>query len=179
MRVLSDIQAWQTASWARRIVILACLIVIAVSITSFLYNGVLRSFTNEEPDPYYFYTVGRIWNEEYNVYNYDIFRSRMAEVAGPFASRNTIGNGYPPHANVLFSLYAHGSFETGLVLMLVVNLAFIVLSLILMGKIISWFRPIGLFELTLLIAFLNTGYGRTTIRMGHVSAIIFVCLLTH
>lgn len=177
MKIAADIRVFRNASWSGRFTILLCLTVITISLVSFYYNGIARSFNNEEPDPYYFYTVGRLWLEGANIYDYDLIVSRLVEIGSPRASNNVTVNLYPPLAGMYFSLFSHSSVSGAVLGMVVVNLVFTVVSLYLLAAIISWYRPIGLYEFTLLVVFLNTGYGRTTIRMAHLSAVLFVCLL--
>jgi hypothetical protein len=83
----------------------------------------------------------------------------------------------PPPSSVLFSLLANLPLDTAHRVLLGINLGLLVVSLCLMAVVLSWYRPIGLLEVTLLISFLNTGFGRVNLRNSQWGILVFVILL--
>jgi hypothetical protein len=151
-----------------------CLSIIAFSISIFVYSGILRGL-NIFFDFFVFYTAGWLWNEGLDPYNPELFRTQLNAIGG-----HKVGYAYfyPPQGTILFALLAKLPLVTAHQVLLGVNLTLIVTSLCLMAYILSWYRPIGLLEITLLVSFLNTGYGRVTLRNSQWGALILVFLLT-
>lgn len=178
MKILEDIKALQNGTLGRKLTVIFSLAVIAISLISLWYTSLSRSFVYDEFDPYQFYVAGKLWNEGENVYDLQTYRDRIVAVAGQdVAGRNNSGLFYPPQAVAWFSAFSHATFESAHLAMLIVYIVLLIVSGILLGYILSWFRPIGLPEIALLGLLLSTGYGRATIRSLHMSPVIFILLL--
>lgn len=169
-----------TAHWLK---VGLCSIVIAASLLQFAYNGVLRS-ASFTPDQYLsadfprFYAAGQLWNEGRDPYNYTQLFDRLAQVVGlEKAQYSPSGYYYPPQASVLFGWFGSLSLNNAQYLMLALNLILLVASLWMLAHIMSWYRPVGLFELTLIISLLNTGFARNNVREGQTGLWVCVPLL--
>src|SRR5262245_13426997 len=81
---------------------LICLAIIIFSVVSFSYNGVIRAIDldsapgNQSVDFYQFYTIGRIWRDGENAYDYSLYRRRFSQIAGEKADAFQSGDYYPP-----------------------------------------------------------------------------------
>jgi hypothetical protein len=167
-----------SGTWRQRLRVVLSVIVITFSIGSFAYNGVIRGFERNEPDPWHFYTAGHMWAMGENPYAFDLFRERFVANAGPeMADLNPSAFYYPPLGSMLLSVVSHGSFETAHTLLTIIYTLLLLVSLHLFTHILSWFRPIGLTELALVTALLSTAYARAGVRMLNVSIVVCVCLL--
>lgn len=162
-----------------------CSLVIAISLLAFFYNGIYRSldsYTSLENFPSAdferFYAAGQLWNEGADPYNYKAFVARFGAVAGEKqVSLSPSGYFYPPQTTALLALLPRLSLQDAYLVTLVIDLILLVVALWLLAYIISWFRPVGLIEITLLIALTNTGFARTNIRAGQTGLIVCVPLL--
>lgn len=176
--VFAEIKTYWNGLLLQKLGVLACLAVMVFAVGSFAYNGVYRSFQYTEPDPWHLYTAGHMWGRGENPYDYDLFQERYIAIAGePIARLNPSAFYYPPLGSLLLSAVSAGSFETAHLLLVIIFLAVLIVCLALLVYILSWFRPIGLAEITLIIFFLATAFARSTTRMLNPSVIICLCLL--
>jgi hypothetical protein len=155
---------------------LACFLVIAFSIASLLWNGVVRGLS-DGTDLYHFYAAGQLWNEHRDPYDYASFRAQLEPLAGDRLGDNRSGYFYPPHATVLFAVLATLPFETARLLLLALNAGLLLVSLALLARMLAFYRPLGLVEITLIVALANTGFGRLNLRVGQTSVFAAVFLL--
>ncbi|NMB91206.1 MAG: DUF2029 domain-containing protein, partial [Chloroflexi bacterium] len=127
------------------------------------------------------YVTGSLWSEGSNPYDVNLLRQRLVSVAGEeFVSyTNSLEAiySYPPQASAFFSLFALTSLPAAYAWFTLANLLLALGSLAMLGYILSWFRPIGLVEITLLVSLLNTGFARGNIRYGQVGNLVGFFLL--
>jgi hypothetical protein len=156
------------------VTIILCCLVIIFSLGSFVYRGLLRGIYDTSPDIYLFYSSGQLWNEGQNPYNYDVLRARVIQLGGENRLISKIY--YPPQAIALFALLARLPFQQANLIFICFNLFLLILLLFIIAHILSWYRQIGLLEITLLISFANTIFGRINIQQ--MSLPIAVALFT-
>jgi len=158
------------------VVKLLCISIIIFSIGTFIYKGLLPSL-REIPtsDFYMFYAAGQLWNNGSNVYDYQLYRSQVYLIGKEVALQTDAGYYYPPHASVIFAMLSTLPLEQAHLLLVSLNVFLLISSLSLFGLILSWYRPIGIIELTFIISLINTGLGRANMRWNQLG--IFICFL--
>jgi hypothetical protein len=152
--------------------------IIIASLVSFSVESLARSY-DVGTDINHFYVAGQIWHDGLDPYDEQLFKTRLDIFLRENNRLNdsSLGVLYPPQTMALFSSVSTFSFETAHTILLLTNLLLLLASIGMLAYIISWFRPVGLLEMTLLIALVNTGYGRGNIREGQLGIIIFALLL--
>lgn len=153
-----------------------CLLVIFFSLVVFI-SSVLRN-SDIDGDYYVFYTSGTLWSQGQNNYDAELVHNSMLENFGEeIANSRNSGNLYPPLGSVFFSFLSRFPVQTANMISLVLNLALLGLCLFMFARLLSQYRPVGLFEITLLITFINTGFGRANVRQGQVGIIICTLIM--
>jgi hypothetical protein len=157
---------------------LACLALIAFSVGCFVATGPLRSYQLAS-DINHYYTAGLLWNEGRNPYDRDQWLARLTAFlreTGRRSSSNDVWF-YPPQTSALLAPLARLPFATAHGVVLAINLVLLTASMGLLALILSWYRPVGLLEITLLASLVNTGYGRGNVREGQLGILVFALLL--
>jgi len=138
-------------------------VVICLLTALFLYRTVYRSasfFIESEDlnwDMDFWYSAGSMWLEGENPYDNKVFSQRMAELRGEQIASADYPFSYPPHVLTLFSLFALLPLKTVVWVMFGVNLVLIFLLLFMIGKIVSFDKPVGWPEAAFIMAMLCTG----------------------
>ncbi len=175
MKFVHDVKTLRDQDTQTRIVNLIATVVIVASLGYFFYNFVIRGL-DYEIDFLHFYSGGQIWHEGGNAYDETVFRSKLYSIAPNEVNTIPTRYLYPPQASVLFSLYGSLPIKEGNLVQLLGNTILYLLSIIMLAFILSWYHPIGLIELAVIILLMNTGYGRA-VRIGQLSALTFVSIL--
>jgi Glycosyltransferase family 87 len=176
-RALS-IERLQRLCWA-----VFCYSAIITSILVFVNSGLLRALdglnlqSTTDVDFHFWYTAGQLWNEGQDPYDFELFRSRYNQLIPENQVRSRSGYYYPPNASLLFGLLAQLPFRTAYLSWLGLNLSLLLISLCMLGYILSWYRPIRLPEIALLVSFIATGFGRMNIREGQMGLLLGVLVL--
>ncbi len=180
-------RVFKHVAWVRHSIIKLCLygLIIGAAFFSFGYNGVLHNFENSttlfrSTDFEYFYVGGKLWNEGLNSYDVTLFRDEVFKViTGPKAEKNDVHYlyVYPPQASLFFSRLAIFPVETAQFIFLIINCLLLLASLAMLALILSWYRPVHLEEIVLLISLLGTGFARHNVREGQQGLIISTLLL--
>lgn len=161
----------------QKIVLILCLAIIIISVFRFVTKGITPSINEIGYDYYQHYVAGQLWNENLNPYDYSLFRSRLFEVGQERATTFDMGYLYPPYLIYIVSNLSHLSFDEAYNIQLIISIFAIIGGMILLGVVLSWFRRIGLLELTLLAALLNTVASRDGLRAAQISPLIFLSLM--
>jgi hypothetical protein len=128
-----------------------CILLILYGIAGTIRHGVLpgdRVFFDFKV----FYAGGLLWRQHGSPYDPTRFWAELA----PLNPENPAFNAerpvyfYPPSGSALFAALTWLPIETAARVMLVANVALLVLALVLLGRILSWFRPLGLVEIAFL-----------------------------
>src|SRR5262249_15060901 len=77
----------------------------------------------------------------------------------------------------IVSSLSHLSFNTAYIVQLVIGIISIAVGIALLGVVMSWFRPIGLYEITFLAALFNTVASRDSLRAAQSSPIVFAFMI--
>lgn len=168
--------------WIMRVIYI---ILIVAILALFSYQWVLRSIHGILEDGgqiwdfTIFYTAGQIWNEGDLPYGSGGLSDRIAENEELFGYNGTNATVayYPPQALFLFSLMAKNPIQTAYWILFILNIIILLISLCLLGWILSRYISIGLPEILLLSSFMITGM-RTNIRFNQVSLIVLLPMLT-
>lgn len=156
---------------------LTCVFILVISVLSFMYKGLLKGIAEIPTDLHFFYAAGQVWHAGLDVYNRDLFTDWLKQLGGDKALAGGSAYPYPPQGSVLFALLPLISLETAHLVVLSINISLLVIALAMLGSILSWYRPIGLLEITLLASFLNTGFGRGNVRGAQTGLLVCVLLL--
>jgi hypothetical protein len=165
----------------RRAKVWICVALCILSVGNFARHA-LGAYNNVEPilngiDFLYLYSGGYLWNQGGTEYNNEIFYATTTQFGGIKSDWVLSYYYYLPPSSALFSLFAQVSYLDAFNIYWFINIFFTILATVMMGFILSWYRPIGWLEVTLLCIFLNTPYARTSIEIGQLSAPIFVVIL--
>ncbi|WP_159717019.1 glycosyltransferase family 87 protein [Geminicoccus flavidas] len=146
-------------AWRRRLIQCGCVFLILLGVVGTIRNGVLpgnRVFFDFKV----FYAAGELWRERVSPYDAKAFWAELARFDPESPEYNRKLRAiyvYPPQASAFFALWTRLPIEQAARLLLAVNVALTVLALVLMGRILSWFRPVGLVELAFLAALPGIG----------------------
>lgn len=167
---------------AKLVTLIFCLAIMLFSISLFGQSGLIRALEGLKPDApaydfYIWYTAGQLWNEGDNPYDYETFRARFSQLVGEKLVRGATGYYYPPQTTILFSGLAILPAETAYLTFIGFNLICLFVSLGMLALMLSWHRPIGLMEITLLVSLIGTSFGRMNIREGQLGLLGCVLVL--
>ncbi|MCB0211257.1 MAG: DUF2029 domain-containing protein [Anaerolineae bacterium] len=153
---------------------LICILVILSSFVVLFVGGILKSQTIFY-DFYFFYTGGELWNAGLDAYDSTLFNTHLTHLMGiEFPDDVYV---YPPQSSFLFSLLAQYPLEQAHTIVMISNVLLLIIVTGLMAFIISWYRPVGLVEITLLSGFLMTNFARISLRHSQWSILIYTFLL--
>lgn len=182
MTIVTHVRSW---AGMRRLWRIGFVGYMLFSLVIFFYKGVYEAvdtsqgYTFKNADFYYFYTAGALWRSGEDPYDYDTFWDGYLTIGGHnWQEVFRSGFVYPPQATVMFSLMTFVSPEHARLGMigLSILLALVVCAMLL--YILSWYRPIGMLEVALVVSLLNTGTVRNALR-GQIGLLIcFIVLAT-
>ncbi len=176
--LVQDIQSYWNGGILKRLVMLLCIAYMVFSISIILFRGFARVASDHAVDFFQFYSAGQLWNEGKNPYDYPTFIKRqLINFDNKTEKMLIFGYLYPPFTTFVASLIAPLPLNTAYLIEIILNFVFLIVVLGLLLLVMHWYRPIGLLELTLIIAFLNTTGIRDTIRSLQVGIILFVCVM--
>jgi hypothetical protein len=165
----------------RYIMMVVCILISLYSVVNFTSNA-LSVYNNVTPlrnglDYLYFYSGGVVWDRGLNEYDPDAFLTTMQQINPDKAYWLQPIYYYLPPTSVLYGLLAKVDYPTAFNIYWIINVSMTVVSVVLMGVILSWFRRVGLLEIAFLTLLLNSPYGRASIEIGQLGAPIFVVIL--
>lgn len=160
-----------------RLALVVCLAIITASLSVFAWSGVYRSLNSTATvDFHVLYTAGQMWNKGLDPYDPHQFYPELQQIAGGLAVRRAYGYYYPPQATVLFSALARLPSHVAHAVVIGLNMAFVIISLAILGLILSRHNRLGMLDFALLATFVSSGFGRMNVREGQISALICVLL---
>lgn len=157
------------------LVSIVCVLIIGNSVGMFIYRGIFEHSLAIHSDFNAFYAAGQLWAEGADVYDYSTYVERRIALAGNEPITDKYGFLYPPQAAAFFGLFAVLPINVAYALFMAFNVALAVICLSLLGRILAWFIPIRLLELTFLASLLNTSFAFINIRQ--VGLIAFTLIL--
>ncbi len=175
--LIQDFQNKRRGSLTQKAILVLCIALIAFSIYRFLTKGAIPSIKETGYDYYHQYAAGQLWNEGLDPYDYSLFRARLFDVGQERATLFEMGYLYPPHVLFIVSGLSYMPFDMAYIVQLALSVLAIIAMLALLGIAISWFRPVGWVELTLLVALANTVASRDALRASQVSPLIFLLIV--
>jgi len=146
-------------AWRRPLVRIGCVLLILLGIVGIIRNGVLpgdRVFFDFKV----FYAAGELWRERVSPYDVTRFWAELSRFSPESPEHNRKLQAiyvYPPQASAFFALLTRLPIEHAARLLLAANIGLTVVVLLMMGRILSWFRPIGLVELAFLATLPSVG----------------------
>jgi hypothetical protein len=161
--------------------IAVCVLIWSYCVVSFFRNA-LAVYNNVGPDRnaldfLYFYSTGIMWNQGIDVYNPETFYTNLRLIGGPKGYWLQHLYYFLPPTSAMYSAFSSLDYASAFNIMWLINVGLIFLSLALLAVILSWFRRIGLLEITLLFLFLISPYGMVTMEVGQMAPLLCVLML--
>jgi len=168
---------------SKTFLIIICIILIGIFVALYVYKGALDSvndYVNPKSNSWdfcIFYAIGALWRMGESIYspgavNTFLDQSGVCE----YAIQGQLTFFYPPQVSMLFSGLSYLSFDTAFWVFFAINNILSIILILLAGQILSWYRPVGIIEITLLVSFLHFGL-RTNIQFSQTGAILGVIYL--
>ena len=159
------------------------LLLMLIFASLYIYKGAIDSindYKNSQSNSWdfcIFHTIGSLWRDGESIYSPGAVNAYLEKWGVcEYAIEGQLTFFYPPQVSMLFSGLSYLSFDTAFWVFFAINNALSICILILAGKILTWYRPLGIIEITLLASFLHFGL-RTNIQFSQTGAVIGVIYL--